>query len=84
MTDTTKTIESCGISVESIRRETPWVYMNDYMTQFTKAIATLVWSAGNDRQAPQEAGEAIIAEHSRFDDAVVFTDGSVKPGVKSG
>ena len=85
MTEATKTIESCGISIESIRRGTPWVYLNDYMEQFTKVIATLgrecrEWPAGTT----DEAVEAIIAEHSRVDDAIVFTDGSVKRGVKSG
>ena len=85
MTEATKTIESCGISIESIRRGTPWVYLNDYTEQFTKVIATLgrecrEWPAGTT----DEAVEAIIAEHSRVDDAIVFTDGSVKRGVKSG
>ena len=76
MTEATKTIESCGISIESIRRGTPWVYLNDYTEQFTKVIATLgrecrEWPAGTT----DEAVETIIAEHSRVDDAIVFTDG---------
>ena len=85
MTEATKTIESCGISVESIRRGTPWVYMNDYSEQFTKVVATLgrecrEWPAGTT----DEAVEALITENSRIDDAIVFTDGSVKRGVRSG
>ena len=85
MTEATHTIESCGISIECIRRGTPWVYFNDYTEQYTKVIATLgrecrEWEEGKT----DEAVEAIIAEHSRPDDVVVFTDGSVKRGIKSG
>ena len=85
MTEATHTIESCGISIECIRRGTPWVYFNDYTEQYTKVIAPLgrecrEWEEGKT----DEAVEAIIAEHSRPDDVVVFTDGSVKRGIKSG
>ena len=85
MTEATHTIESCGISIECIRRGTPWVYFIDYIEQYTKVIATLgrecrEWEEGKT----DEAVEAIIAEHSRPDDVVVFTDGSVKRGIKSG
>ena len=59
--------------------------MNDYSEQFTKVVATLgrecrEWPAGTT----DEAVEALITENSRIDDAIVFTDGSVKRGVRSG
>ena len=84
MTEATKTIESC-LSVESIRRGTPWRYFEDYQERFTTVITTLgrqcrEWADGETDRAV----EAIIAEHSTDEDAVVFTDGSVQRGVKSG
>ena len=76
MTEATKTIESC-LSVESIRRGTPWRYFEDYQERFTTVITTLgrqcrEWADGETDRAV----EAIIAEHSTDEDAVVFTDGS--------
>ena len=85
MTEATKTIEECGISIESIRRGTPWVCFEDYAEQYTKVVATLGrdcrnWEAGKT----DEAVEAIISENCRAGDYIVFTDGSVKRGVRSG
>ena len=56
ITKATRTIESCGISIESIRRGTPWVYYNDYTENFTKVIATLgrecrEWEEGKTDEA---------------------------------
>ena len=84
MTEASKSIESC-LSVESIRRGTPWRYFEDYQERFTTVITTLGrecrdWADGETDRAV----EAIIAEHSSDGDAVVFTDGSVQRGVKSG
>ena len=85
MAKATKTIESCEISVESIRRGTLLVYMNDYSEQFTKVIAT---RGSECREWPadttDEAVEAMITENSRIDDAIVFIDGLVRRGVRSG
>ena len=85
MTEASDTIVSCGISIETIRRGTPWVYYEDHAEQYTKVIATLgrdcrKWEAGKT----DEAVEAIIAEFCRAGDYIVFTDGSVKRGVRSG
>ena len=84
MTEATKTIEN-SLSVESIRRGTPWRYFQDYQEKYTTVTATLGrecrdWAEGETDRAV----EAIIAEQSREGDAVIFTDGSVQRGVKSG
>ena len=84
MTEATKTIEN-SLSVDSIRRGTPWKYVDDYHEQYTTVIATLgqecrEWAEGETDRAVQ----AIIAEQSREGDAVIFTDGSVQRGIKSG
>ena len=73
------------MSVESIRRGAPWTYVDDYQEHYTKVVATLgrqcrEWKDGETDKAIEE----IIADNSREDDAVVFTDGSVQRGVKSG
>ena len=84
MTEATQTIEN-SVSVESIRRGAPWTYVDDYQEHYTKVVATLgrqcrEWKDGETDKAIEE----IIADNSREDDAVVFTDGSVQRGVKSG
>ena len=84
MTEATKTIEN-SLSVESIRRGTPWRYFQDYKEKYTTVTATLGrecrdWAEGETDRAV----EAIIAEQSREGDAVIFTDGSVQRGIKSG
>ena len=85
MTEAARTIESCGISIDSIRRGAPWVYFEDYQERYTRVIATLGrecrdWAEGKTN----DAVEAIIAEHGGASDLVIFTDGSVKRGIKSG
>ena len=84
MSEATKTIEN-SLSVESIRRGAPWKYFDDYQEHYTKVIATLgrecrEWAEGETDRAV----EAIIAEQSREGEAVIFTDGSVQRGIKSG
>jgi len=85
MTEAARTIESCGISIDSIRRGAPWVYFEDYQERYTRVIATLgrecrEWA----EDKTNDAVEAIIAEHGGASDLVIFTDGSVKRGIKSG
>ena len=84
MTEATKTIESCT-SVESIRRGNPWLYIDDYQENFTRVVASLGrecrdWAPGEADKAVEE----LIQQNSSEDDAIVFTDGSVKRGEKSG
>ena len=84
MTEATKTIESC-ISVESIRRGISWQYIDDYQENFTRVFASLgrecrEWAPGETDKAVEE----LIQQNSSEDDAIVFTDGSVKRGEKSG
>ena len=40
MSEATKTIES-SLSVESIRRGSPWIYFEDYQERYTTVISTL-------------------------------------------
>ena len=84
MTEATGTIKN-SLSVESIRKGAPWIVFDDYQKHNIKIIATLgrecrEWAEGETN----EAVEAVIAEMCNPGDAVVFTDGSVKRGVKSG
>ena len=84
MTEATNTIEGC-LSIESIRRGNPWQYCDDLQRNFTRVIATLgrecrEWGPGET----DNAVETLINENSSENDAVVFTDGSVKRGEKSG
>ena len=84
MTEATKTIEN-SLSVESIRRGTSWTYFDDYQQQYTKVVATLgrecrKWQEGETDKAIED----LISRNSNEEDAVVFTDGSVQRGVKSG
>ena len=84
MTEATKTIDSC-LSVESIRRGSAWQYIDDYEEKFTHVVASLgrecrEWNPGEADKAVEE----LIQENSSDEDAIIFTDGSVKRGVKSG
>ena len=84
MTEATNTIESC-MSVESIRRGQPWQFFDDYQENYTHVVATLgrecrEWAPGETDKAVEE----LIKQHSSDNDAIVFTDGSVKRGEKSG
>ena len=84
MTTASKTIEEC-VSVESIRVGSSWQYLDDLQQKYTRVIASLGrecrdWAPGQ----ADEAVEAIIDDVSGPEDAIVFTDGSVKRGERSG
>ena len=73
------------VSINSIRRGKSWHFVDDYQENYSRVIATLGrecrdWAPGET----DEAVEALISENSQDGDAVVFTDGSVKRGEKSG
>ena len=84
MTTASKTIEEC-VSVESIRVGSSWQYLDDLQQKYTRVIASLGREC-RDRAPGQadEAVEAIIDDVSCPEDAIVFTDGSVKRGERSG
>ena len=78
------TIGQC-LSVDSVRRGEAWLEIPDEAEQFTAVIANLgkecrEWAPG----AANAEIEATISEVSGPDDVIVFTDGSVKRGEKSG
>ena len=84
MTEVTGTIEN-NLSVEIIWKGAPRIVFDYYQKHYTKVIATLGricrdWTQGETNGAV----EAIIEEIHNPGDSVVFTDGSVKRGVKSG
>ena len=84
MTEATNTIEGC-LSVERFIRGNPWPYCDDLQRNYTRVIAIL----GRECREwnPVETNRAVktlIEENSHENDAVVFTDGSVKRGEKSG
>ena len=86
MTQAAQTIEECGLSVEAIRKGEAWVATTDgYRDSYTKVVATL----GREcREWPEAATEAeiqtLIEENCRVDETLIYTDGSVQRGVKSG
>ena len=74
-----------SVSVGQIRLGEAWIEIEDETEQFTQVIATLgrecrEWAPG----AANAEIESVISEISEADDAVIFSDGSVKRGVKSG
>ena len=86
MTQAVLTIEECGLTVEAIRRGEAWVRVGDEMkVKYTKVIATLgrecrEWPEGaTDRQI-----QSLIEENCRPDETIIYTDGSVLRGEKSG
>ena len=84
MKQATETIESC-VSVESIRRGSSWQFIDDLEEKYTHVVANLGrectdWAPGET----DIAVEQLIRENSTDSDSVVFTDGSVKRGEKSG
>ena len=84
MTEATNTIEGC-LSVERFIRGNQWQYCDDLQRNYTRVIAIL----GRECREwnPVETNRAVktlIEENSHENDAVVFTDGSVKRGEKSG
>ena len=76
---------SDSLPLEQIRKGASWVEISDDVGQFTHVIATLgrecrQWAPG----AAHAEIEATISEISSPEDAIIFTDGSVRRGVKSG
>ena len=76
---------SQSISVGQIRKGAMWKEMGEEADQYTHVIATLgrecrEWAPG----ATNAEIESIISEVSGAEDAVCFTDGSVKRGERSG
>ena len=86
MTQAARTIEECGLSVEAIMRGEAWVAVADKSrASFTKVVATLgrecrEWPEG----ATHSEIQALIEENCREDEMIVYTDGSVQRGTKSG
>ena len=78
------TISKC-CDVDAIRRGKLWFQVHDFHGRFTKVVSTL----GREcREWPTEITKGkiltLVEEHSRPGVVVVFTDGSVLRGVKSG
>jgi len=84
MTEAKQTIELC-CSIESIRRGSSWVQMEDPTGNYTEVISTL---GSECREWPEEATnaeiQAIIQDNCKDGDVIVYTDDSVKRGVRSG
>ena len=73
------------MSVNSIRRGRSWHFIDDYQEHYSRVIATLgrecrEWAHGETDKAVEE----LISDNSQVGDAIVFTNGSVKRGEKSG
>ena len=84
LTQASRTIEGC-MSVESVRKGEAWPQLQVDTERFTEVIATLgrqcrEWAPG----ATHAEIETIIEENSSEGDVIVFTDGSVIRGKKSG
>ena len=84
MTQAANTISQC-CDVDAIRRGKVWFQGHDPQGRYTKVVSTL----GREcREWPTGATNAeiltLVEEHSRPGVVVVFTDGSVLRGVKSG
>ena len=84
MTQASTTVEHC-VSVNSIRRGKSWHFIDDLAQDYSRVVATLgrecrEWSPGET----DKAVETLISDNSQEGDAIVFTDGSVKRGEKSG
>lgn len=84
MAEASATISDC-LPNNNIRKGATWVEVNDNTGQYTHVIATLgrecrEWAPG----ATNAEVETLIEENSSPRDPVIFTDGSVKRGVKSG
>ena len=84
MTQAANTISQC-CDVDAIRRGKVWFQVHDPQGRYTKVVSTL----GREcREWPTGATNAeiltLVEEHSRPGVVVVFTDGSVLRGVKSG
>ena len=86
MTQAVQTIEECGLTVEAIRRGQTWMRVGDNMRDnFTQVIATLGrecrdWADG----VTNTAILSLIEDNCRPDEVIIYTDGSVLRGEKSG
>ena len=86
MAQAAQTIEECCLSVEAIMRGEAWVVVADESRDsFSKVVATLGRECREwpDGAAPSEI-ETLIEENCRDDEMIVYTDGSVQRGNKSG
>ena len=85
MTQASRTIETCT-AIENVRRGEAWSSIEDEDERFTLVISTLgrecrEWAPG----AAHAEVESLIADYCQEDDdCVIFTDGSVVRGTKSG
>ena len=84
MTQASTTVEHC-VSVNSIRRGKSWHFIDDLAQDYSRVVAKL----GRECRelAPGEtdkAAETLISDNIQEGHAIVFTDGSVKRGEKSG
>ena len=84
MTEAASTVEKC-CRVEDVRRGEAWSSVEDPTGSFTNVVATL----GREcREWPEGAAnaeiETLIEERCGPGDVVIFTDGSVQRGTKSG
>ena len=85
MTQASRTIETCT-AIENVRRGEAWSSIEDKDERFTLVISTLgrecrEWAPG----AAHAEVESLIADYCQEDDdCVIFTDGSVVRGTKSG
>ena len=84
MNEAALTLAKC-CDVENIRKGSEWVSVTDTLEQYTRVVATLGRAC---REWPEGAAnaevETLIEENSEHGDVVIFTDGSVQRGVKSG
>lgn len=86
MTQAVQTIEECGLSVEAIRKGRTWIRLDEEVRdRYTQVIATLgrecrEWAEG----ATHAEIQTLIEENCREDEIIIFTDGSVQRGIKSG
>ena len=84
MNQATNTINKC-CNVENIRKGSDWLVVEDPLERFTTVTATIGRESREWAQGAANAEiETLIEENSRRGDAIIFTDGSVKRGVRSG
>ena len=84
MNQAANTISLC-INIDDIRRGREWVHVDDPQKRFTTVVAELGRECREWREGRTNAAiEALIDDNRRDGDVVIFTDGSVKRGTKSG
>ena len=84
MTQAAATISQC-CSVDDVKKGREWVLVDDPQQRFTTVSAELGRECREWREgATDRAIEGLIEEYRRPNDVVVFTDGSVVRGTKSG